>query len=298
MCSASNTGTLPAPAPSAVFSAGFAFSPPPRRSAPISGSALLGPALPDGSPLAEALSSAPPGTSSGSTVVTSPLRKPPLAPSAQLARPEAAAAAATAAAAGAAAVEDSTIDGNGTAVQEAARALEAVSVQDHGQPAAGAARPLRSEKQEGSQRRRSPSVHGRIHKGPWGESYPSPWRDPRLFIVASGHGSPCLDLRRVSRDVVDAAAGTDLGKELARTGEGHHWCAVGGVTPPRPHLFRSALLAVCIEGMGRSVHTNWTALFKCDALKLSMIKNQHLAETLFGGHSFECVCRFDEGLGY
>ncbi|EFN57701.1 hypothetical protein CHLNCDRAFT_34679 [Chlorella variabilis] len=86
-----------------------------------------------------------------------------------------------------------------------------------------------------------------------------------LFIVASGHGSPCLDLRRVSSEVADAAAGTDL---------------------------------VVIEGMGRSVHTNWGALFKCDALKLSMIKNQHLAETLFGGNSFECVCRFDEGLDY
>jgi hypothetical protein len=33
----------------------------------------------------------------------------------------------------------------------------------------------------------------------------------RLFIVPSGHGSPCLDLRRVSSEVVDAALGTDLG---------------------------------------------------------------------------------------
>jgi type II pantothenate kinase len=53
-----------------------------------------------------------------------------------------------------------------------------------------------------------------------------------------------------------------------------------------------------IEGMGRSVHTNWHAQFKCDAIKLSMIKNQHLAETLFKGNAFECVCRFDEGMGY
>ncbi|KAI3438596.1 hypothetical protein D9Q98_001020 [Chlorella vulgaris] len=107
--------------------------------------------------------------------------------------------------------------------------------------------------------------HGHGRKGMFGETYPSPWRDPRLFIVPSGHGSPCLDLRRVSSEVVDAAMGTDL---------------------------------VVIEGMGRSVHTNWTALFKCDALKLSMIKNQHLAETLFGGNTYDCVCRFDEGLDF
>ena len=48
-------------------------------------------------------------------------------------------------------------------------------------------------------------------KGMFGESYPSPWRDPRLHIIASGQGSPCLDLRRVSADVADATVGTDLG---------------------------------------------------------------------------------------
>lgn len=33
----------------------------------------------------------------------------------------------------------------------------------------------------------------------------------RLYVVASGHGSPCLDLRRVSNDVADATVGADLG---------------------------------------------------------------------------------------
>lgn len=35
----------------------------------------------------------------------------------------------------------------------------------------------------------------------------------RLFIAASGSGSPCLDLRRLSGEVADAAAGTDLGEQ-------------------------------------------------------------------------------------
>ncbi len=37
----------------------------------------------------------------------------------------------------------------------------------------------------------------------------------RLYIVASGHGSPCLDLRRVSADVADATVGADLGELLS-----------------------------------------------------------------------------------
>lgn len=97
-------------------------------------------------------------------------------------------------------------------------------------------------------------------KGMFGESYPSPWKDPRLFIVASGHGSPCLDLRRVSADVADATVGADL---------------------------------VVIEGMGRAIHTNYNTKFKCDALKLAMIKNKHLAECLFQGNVYDCICRFD-----
>ena len=63
--------------------------------------------------------------------------------------------------------------------------------------------------------------------------------------------------------------------------------------PPRSasasHTMAASVLAavfamsvqVVIEGMGRAVHTNLRTRFKCDALKLAMIKNQHLAETLF-----------------
>lgn len=98
-------------------------------------------------------------------------------------------------------------------------------------------------------------------KGMFGETYPSPWPEARLYIVASGHGSPCLDLHRVSSDVADATVGADL---------------------------------VIIEGMGRAVHTNYNTKFKCDALKLAMIKNHHLAQHLFNGQVYDCVCKFDE----
>lgn len=98
-------------------------------------------------------------------------------------------------------------------------------------------------------------------KGMFGESYPSPWREPRLYVISSGSGSPCLDLRRVSGDVADATVGADL---------------------------------VIIEGMGRAIHTNFRTKLTCDVLKLAMIKNQHLARSLFGGDVYDCVCRFDE----
>ena len=33
--------------------------------------------------------------------------------------------------------------------------------------------------------------------------------------------------------------------------------------------------------------------FRCAALKVAMIKNQHLAESLFGGNVYDCVCLFE-----
>ncbi|KAI8462346.1 MAG: fumble-domain-containing protein [Monoraphidium minutum] len=84
----------------------------------------------------------------------------------------------------------------------------------------------------------------------------------RLFVVGSGNGGPCLDLRRVPAALADAAAGVDL---------------------------------LVIEGMGRAVHTNLTARFKCDSLKLAMIKTERLAKKLFGGSLYDCVCRYQAG---
>ena len=50
---------------------------------------------------------------------------------------------------------------------------------------------------------------------------------------------------------------------------------------------------VVLEGMGRAIHTNYYAAFTCDTLKLAMIKNTRLAQTLFNGKSFDSVCRFE-----
>lgn len=37
-------------------------------------------------------------------------------------------------------------------------------------------------------------------------------RVARLYVVATGQGSPCLDLRRVSAAVADATVGTGMGR--------------------------------------------------------------------------------------
>mmetsp|Transcript_3468 Transcript_3468/g.8203 ORF Transcript_3468/g.8203 Transcript_3468/m.8203 type:complete len:911 (+) Transcript_3468:246-2978(+) len=85
---------------------------------------------------------------------------------------------------------------------------------------------------------------------------------PRLYVLGSGHGSPCLDLRRVTAELADASVGADL---------------------------------VVIEGMGRAIHTNLYCQFRCPSLKLAMVKNAHVAERLFNGGMYDCICLYEDG---
>lgn len=50
---------------------------------------------------------------------------------------------------------------------------------------------------------------------------------------------------------------------------------------------------IVIEGMGRAIHTNFDALFKCDSLKVAVLKNQWLAKRL-GGDMFSVVFKFEK----
>ncbi|KAK1268032.1 Pantothenate kinase 2 [Acorus gramineus] len=81
-----------------------------------------------------------------------------------------------------------------------------------------------------------------------------------LMVVENGCGSPCIDFRQVSSELAAAAKDADL---------------------------------IILEGMGRALHTNFNAHFKCDALKLAMVKNQRLAEKLVKGNIYDCVCRYE-----
>ncbi len=52
-----------------------------------------------------------------------------------------------------------------------------------------------------------------------------------------------------------------------------------------------------LEGMGRAVHTNFRTRFKCDTLKLAMIKTERIAKRLFGGQLYDCVCVYEPAPG-
>ena len=87
-----------------------------------------------------------------------------------------------------------------------------------------------------------------------------PGAPARLWRIGNGHGSPCLDLHRVSADLCSASEKADL---------------------------------VVLDGMGRAIHTNLNARFTCDVLKAAMIKNARLANKIFGGALYDCVCCFE-----
>ncbi len=77
-------------------------------------------------------------------------------------------------------------------------------------------------------------------------------------VVSTGSTIPLLDLSNVSDELNAAAEEADL---------------------------------VVLEGMGRSIETNYNAEFVCDSLRLALIKSEHVAERL-GGKTFDCVCKY------
>ena len=50
---------------------------------------------------------------------------------------------------------------------------------------------------------------------------------------------------------------------------------------------------VVLEGMGRSVHTNFNAAFSCDTLKIAVLKNKWLANHL-GGDMFSIMFKYEK----
>jgi type II pantothenate kinase len=50
---------------------------------------------------------------------------------------------------------------------------------------------------------------------------------------------------------------------------------------------------IVLEGMGRAIHTNLYAKFKCESLKVAVLKNRWLAERL-GGEMFSVVFKYEK----
>lgn len=71
-----------------------------------------------------------------------------------------------------------------------------------------------------------------------------------------------------------------------------------GLALSQPPRFPTSLLGCPPTSPARrAIHTNLRATFKCDSLKLAMIKTERLALKLFGtaGALYDCVCKYDVG---
>jgi type II pantothenate kinase len=88
------------------------------------------------------------------------------------------------------------------------------------------------------------------------------YRDGSLRLVPSGNDVPLIDLSCVSPELVAA-------------------------------VNEEAVDLVVLEGMGRAVETNLYASFACDALKLAMIKDQGVADSL-NTDLYALVCKFEQ----
>jgi type II pantothenate kinase len=112
------------------------------------------------------------------------------------------------------------------------------------------------------------------------------WLGPRLCVVASSPRKPLavLHMRGPRSDLSDACFSLPrcCWRLLLRQ----------QVSPALAGAAAGADLLV-FEGMGRGIETNLRASFKCDSLKLGMIKHPEVAACLAGGRLYDCVCKFD-----
>lgn len=88
-------------------------------------------------------------------------------------------------------------------------------------------------------------------------------RDGRLETVASGCGTPLIDLSRVAPQLAELV--TQRGVDL-----------------------------VVLQGMGRAIESNLHARFTCDVLKMGMVKDPNVADAV-GGAMYDLVMRFEAG---
>ncbi|KAG7584125.1 hypothetical protein ISN44_As08g036080 [Arabidopsis suecica] len=82
----------------------------------------------------------------------------------------------------------------------------------------------------------------------------------KLLIANSGNDLAVIDLSRVSHELAYLSSDADL---------------------------------VILEGMGRGIETNLYAQFKCDSLKIGMVKHVEVAQFL-GGRLYDCVFKYNE----
>mgnify|MGYP002624183258 CR=1 FL=1 len=96
----------------------------------------------------------------------------------------------------------------------------------------------------------------------WDQPIADALAEDRLLLVPSGNGLPLIDLRCISPELVHA------------------------VETHAPDL-------VVLEGMGRGVESNLHVPFRCDAIKVAMLKDEGVASAL-GGALYDLVFRYEQ----
>jgi len=89
-----------------------------------------------------------------------------------------------------------------------------------------------------------------------------------LTIIETGSASPCLDMSRIQVDLAEL-------------------------------ICKNQVDLIILEGMGRAIHTNYDAKFRCDSLKIAVLKNAWLAERFgFFNHkdTFPIVFKYEKGI--
>lgn len=81
-----------------------------------------------------------------------------------------------------------------------------------------------------------------------------------LLVANSGNDLPVIDLMGISQELAYLASDADL---------------------------------VILEGMGRGIETNLYAQFRCDSLKIGMVKHPEVVDFL-GGRLYDCVFKYNE----
>jgi len=82
-----------------------------------------------------------------------------------------------------------------------------------------------------------------------------------ITTIGTGHGHPLIDLSNISDECNAAAAGCDL---------------------------------IVLEGMGRAIESNFRTSFRCDCIRVAMIKNEAVARH-YGCGPFDLVCGLTPG---
>lgn len=86
--------------------------------------------------------------------------------------------------------------------------------------------------------------------------------DNTLIAMETAQAGPCLDLSRLNLDLCLA-------------------------------MVKHNVDLIVIEGMGRTLHTNFHAKMKCECLKLAVVKNRWLALRL-GGDMYAVICKYEQ----